>query len=99
MLRIIAVLLFLIVLVVGIPFSAFNSDPVSVYYFLDSSAWPLSLVLVFAFSLGVLVTTLICLSVLLPLRWRLSRLQDAVVEQRNEIGALRKRSDQKLRQA
>lgn len=99
MLRIIAVILFVVVLLLGIPLSALNADPISIHYFGMTYEWPLSLVLVASFSLGVLVATLFCLSVLLPLRWRAARLQHAVNEQEQELGTLRKRAMRDLRQA
>lgn len=99
MLRIIGVILFVVVLLLGIPLSALNAEPISIRYFGMIYQWPLSLVLVASFSLGALVATVFCLSVLLPLRWRVSRLQNAVNEQEQELGALRKRAMRNLRQA
>lgn len=99
MLRILGIALFLIVLVVGIPFATVNDSVVDVYYFIGSGSWPLSLVLVFAFSLGILVAAVLSLGVMLPLRWQLSRLKSAVIEQEQEMGALRRRTGRNLRQA
>ncbi len=94
MFRIIGVVLFLAILVVGIEFSAVNSDPVTVNYVLGTVIWPLSFVVVCAFSLGMLISVFISLGVVLPLRWRLARLQRMISSQEHEIGALLKKSDQ-----
>jgi len=90
MLRIIGILLFVAVLLVGIPLSAFNSEPVVVNYLIATGSWPLSLVLVAAFSLGIVVATIISLGVVLPLRLRLARMENTSIEQAQEIGNLRK---------
>ena len=94
MLRIISIIAILIILVVGVEFSAVNSDPVTVNYILGTTAWPLSLVVVCAFSLGALVTAIVGLGIVLPLRWRVARLQRTVSSRENEIGALLKKSAQ-----
>lgn len=92
-LRIIGIIVFLIVLLLGVEFSTVNSDPVTVNYLLGTASWPLALVVVCAFAVGVLVTFLVSLSVVLPLRWRVMRLQRAVSNKEDELGTLRKRSD------
>jgi uncharacterized membrane protein YciS (DUF1049 family) len=97
MLRIISIILFLIILLVGVEFSAVNSEPVTVNYVLGTAVLPLSLVVVCAFSLGLLVAAVISLAIILPLRWRLVRLQHTVSSQEQEIGALQRRSDQDIR--
>lgn len=99
MLRIVAVLLFLVILLVGIEFSAVNSDPVTVNYFLGTTVWPLSFIVVCAFSIGVLLSALISLAIVLPLRWRLARMQRTLSSQEREIGVLLKRTDQGARSA
>ncbi len=91
MLRIIGIVLFLIVLVVGIEFSAINSDPVTVNYFLGTASWPLSLVVVCAFSIGVLVAVMVGFAILLPLRLKVGKLKRAISDQESEILALHKR--------
>ena len=91
MLRIISILVFLIILVIGVEFAAVNSGPVTVNYFLGTASWPLSFVVVCAFSIGVLVAALIAFSVALPLRVRVGRLKRAVADQEQELGSLRKR--------
>jgi len=76
----------LAILVVGLELAAVNSDPVTVNYLLGSGYWPLSVVIVCAFTAGVLFSLII----VLPLRLRLQRLRSAVADQANEIETLRK---------
>jgi uncharacterized membrane protein YciS (DUF1049 family) len=97
MLRIISIILFLIILLVGVEFSAVNSGPVTVNYVLGTAVLPLSLVVACAFSLGLLVAAVISIAIILPLRWRLIRLQRTVSSQEQEIGTLQRRSDQDIR--
>jgi len=96
-LRVIGIVIVLAVLVVGVEFFAVNSHPVTVNYFLGKIDWPLSLVVVCAFSLGVLLTTIFSFTFLLPLRWRLSRLQQTVSSQGHQLETLRKQPDQGVR--
>lgn len=98
-LRVIGILIVLAVLVAGVEFFAVNSHPVTVHYFLDKVDWPLSLVVVCAFSLGVLLTVIFTLTFLLPLRWRLSRLQHTVSSQEHQLETLRKPPDQGARRS
>jgi putative membrane protein len=93
MLRIIGIVLFLIVLVLGIEFSAVNSDPVTVNYVLGTTVWPLSFVVVCAFSLGVLLSAIISAGLIFPLRWRLARLQRMASRQEHELVALQRKSE------
>lgn len=97
MLRIIGIVLFLIVLVIGVEFSAVNSDLVTVNYFVGRASWPLSFVVVCAFTAGALVTAIIAFGTFLPLRLRMGRLRRAVNDQEQEIGSLRKRTSQDVR--
>lgn len=97
MFKVIGVILFLIILVVGVEFSAVNSDAVTVNYILGTGIWPLSFVVVCAFSLGMLIAAVISLGIVLPLRWRLARLQRTVSGQEQELGALLKKSDRGAR--
>ena len=91
------VLLFLVVLFVGVEFAAVNLEPVTIDYFLGSSSWPLAGVLVAAFAAGFLATALVSLGIILPLRWRTSRLQRLVSDREQEINALRSRMNQGIR--
>jgi uncharacterized integral membrane protein len=98
MFRIIGILIFLIVLVVGVHFSTVNSDPVPVNYFVGTATWPLSLVVVCAFFLGVIVTGIVSTCVVLPLRWRVAKLRRSVSSKETELGSLRNKIGQDLHQ-
>lgn len=88
------ILVFLVVLFVGVEFAAVNLKPVTIDYFLGSTSWPLAGVLVVAFAMGFFVTALVGLGIILPLRWRASRLQGLVSDREQEINALRNRMNQ-----
>ncbi|MFO1420512.1 MAG: LapA family protein [Candidatus Competibacteraceae bacterium] len=68
----------LVVLLVGVEFSTLHADPVLVNYLLGTATLPLSLVVVCAFAAGVVVTLLVGAFVVLPLRWQVARLRQAV---------------------
>lgn len=93
MLRAIGIVLFVIlclmVVFIGVEFAAVNLEPVTIDYFLGSATWPLAGVLVGAFAVGFVVTAILGLVVIWPLRWRVARLRRVVSEQQHEIGALR----------
>lgn len=86
---IIGFILLAIVLFIGFEFSTINSDPVDVNYFIGSLSVPLSLVMVSAFTVGVLVAILVVIGVIMKLRWRVSRLQREVSVRDHELGTLR----------
>ncbi len=83
----------IIVLVGGFLFAILNLHRVDVNLFGYSSSWLLSLVVVSAFSAGVVTSML----VFMPLRFRIARLRGTVSEQENEITSLRKRLGSSVR--
>lgn len=89
MFRIINIIVFLVVLVVGVEFSAMNSEPVTVNYLLGTASLPLSFVVVCAFAAGVIISFIFSLGIILPLRWRAAKLQRAVSVKEHEINDLR----------
>ena len=84
----------LIVLVLGTEIFYVNTHPVQFNYVLGSVDWPLSFVILGMFTAGVLLTFLISLLIILPLRWRVNRLRRTVDLRDREIGALLKKSAQ-----
>ena len=92
LLRIIAILFFLFVLLLGVSFSSLNSDPVSVNYYLGSITLPLSAVVVSALALGVLAAFLVSFTSFLALRVRIANLRRDVRRRDQEITALRRPS-------
>ncbi len=81
----------LIVLLLGVEFSTLNANPVQVDYLLYKLELPLSLVVVGAFTAGAVVTALIGAFIVLPLRWRAARLQQAIAGKDQEISLLAKK--------
>ncbi len=89
-----AAIIVVIVLLLGIEFAALNSDPVTFNYILETAQWPLSFIIICAFAIGCAVTALITFLIVMPLRWRIGRLQRIVVNQKKEITALLKKPSQ-----
>jgi uncharacterized integral membrane protein len=82
-----------VIMIVGIDFFFINSDPVKVNYLLGSRELPLSWVVVSAFATGAIITVLVSLVIVIPLRWRVSWLKKVVTHQDQEINTLVKRSN------
>ncbi len=82
----------LTVLLVGVEFSTLHANPVSIDYLLGKTDLPLSLVVVAAFAAGVLLTFLIGAFVVLPLRWQVARLRQAVAGKDQEISLLTRKA-------
>lgn len=79
------------VLALGVEFSVLHDQPVTVNYLLGSTTQPLALVAISAFALGALLALLIVSFIIVPLRWRVSRLQQAATAKDEEIRLLTKR--------
>ncbi|HRF62609.1 MAG TPA: LapA family protein [Candidatus Competibacter sp.] len=82
----------LVVLLLGLEFSTLNTNAVTVRYLLGTTTQPLSLVVICAFSVGVFVTALVGAFVVLPLRWQVARLRQAVSSKDQEISLLAKKA-------
>ncbi|HUM90874.1 MAG: LapA family protein [Candidatus Competibacter sp.] len=82
----------LVVLLLGLEFSTLNTNAVTVRYLLGTTTQPLSLVVICAFSVGVFVTALVGAFVVLPLRWQVARLRQAVSSKDQEINLLAKKA-------
>ncbi len=78
----------LVVLVLGVEFSTLHTDPVKVNYLIGTTTLELAWVIVGAFAAGVLITGLVGMFVVLPLRWQTARLRQAVVSKDHEISLL-----------
>ncbi|MFO1371813.1 MAG: LapA family protein [Candidatus Competibacteraceae bacterium] len=83
----------LVVLLLGLEFSTLNTDEVSVKYLLGQTKLPLSLVMVCAFAAGAVVTTLIGMFVVLPLRWQVIRLRQTVSSKDQELKQLARKTE------
>jgi len=82
----------LVVLLLGLEFSTLNTNAVTVRYLLGTTTQPLSLVVICAFSVGVFVTALVGAFAVLPLRWQVARLRQAVSSKDQEINLLAKKA-------
>ena len=89
MLRLLGVLFFFVVLLLGVSFSSLNSDPVPVNYYLGTLEAPLSVVAVSAFTLGVVCAFIVSAAALMSQRFRINRLQRDVRMRDKEIANMR----------
>lgn len=94
---ILAVAILLVVLLLGVEFSTLNADEVNVKYLLGEAKVPLSLVVICAFAAGVLVTALVGAFVVLPLRWQVARLRQAMSGKDQEISHLARKAGRDAR--
>lgn len=78
----------LVVLVLGVEFSTLHTDPVKVNYLIGTTTLELAWVIVGAFTAGVVITALVGMFVVLPLRWQAARLRQAVAGKDQEISLL-----------
>ena len=90
--RIVAIVFFLFVLLLGVSFSSLNSDPVSINYYIGSITLPLSVVVVTALALGVIAAFLVSFTSFLAFRLRIATLRRDVRRRDEEITALRRPS-------
>ena len=84
-------LILVIVLALGVEFSLLHEQQVTINYLIGTSTQPLALVVIGAFAFGALLAALLSGSVVWPLRWRLSRLQQTLTSKEDEIRLLTKR--------
>jgi len=89
-----AAIIVVIVLLLGIEFAALNSDLVRFNYIVGTAEWHLSFIIICAFAIGCAITALITFLIVMPLRWRIARLQRTVVNQEKEITSLLKKPSQ-----
>lgn len=82
----------LVVLLVGVEFSMLHTQQVAVNYLLGTTTLELAWVVVGAFAAGVVITALVGAFVVLPLRWQVARLRQAVSGKDQEISLLAKKA-------
>ena len=82
----------LVVLVLGVEFSTLNTDPVKVNYLIGITTLELAWVIVGAFAAGVVITGLVGIFVVLPLRWQTARLRQAVASKDQELSLLARKA-------
>ena len=78
----------LVVLLLGVEFSTLHTELVTVNYLLGTATLELAWVVVGAFAAGVLITALVGMFVVVPLRWQVARLRQVVSNREQEISTL-----------
>ncbi len=81
----------LIIFMLGLEFSNLNSDLVTIRHLQGSVTTPLSLVVISAFTSGVLLTIVVGMFVVLPFGWQISRLRKTLHNKDQEIKILTKK--------
>lgn len=87
--RIMTIILFVIVLIIGAGFSAINLAPVDINYYLGALNLPLSIVIIAAIILGTLLGALALSTSILRLRYENRRLRKKLAISEQEIDSLR----------
>ncbi|PHS26172.1 MAG: hypothetical protein COA83_03810 [Methylophaga sp.] len=87
--RILTIIIFIIVFVVGIAFSAINNDPVALNYYLGTLSLPLSIVIVISILLGLILGASAIFMSSLQLRYENRRLHKKLDTSEQEINSLR----------
>ena len=87
--RIIRLVFFFIILLLGLSFAVLNADPVKLDYYFGSWQAPLSLLLVTAMTLGVAFGILACMGILLRLKREVGKLRKSAQLAQEEITNLR----------
>lgn len=82
----------LIVLLLGVEFSTLHTQLVTINYLLGTTTLELAWVVVGAFAAGVLAAALVGMFVVLPLRWQVARLRQAVSSRDQEISVLTRKA-------
>ncbi|MDO7597149.1 MAG: LapA family protein [Pseudomonadota bacterium] len=87
--RIMTIILFVIVLMLGAGFSAINLTPVDINYYLGVLSLPLSMVIIAAIILGTILGALALSTSILRLRYENRRLRKKLISSEQEINSLR----------
>ena len=87
--RIMTIAIFITVFATGAAFSAINTDPISVNYYLGSITAPLSVIVVLSIVAGIFLGATIIFSSSLRLRYENRRLQKKLEVSEQEIDSLR----------
>jgi putative membrane protein len=87
--RIMTIILFVIVLMLGAGFSAINLTAVDINYYLGVLSLPLSMVIIAAIILGTILGALALSTSILRLRYENCRLRKKLISSEQEINSLR----------
>ncbi len=94
--KIIGIILFFLVLVLGVSFSSLNSAAVEVNYYIGKIQLPLSVVVVCSFALGVVCSLIITMLHTVGQRWRLGQLRREVARKNAELDHARSLPDKSV---
>lgn len=87
--RIISIILFIIVLILGAGFSAINLTSVDIHYYLGVFSLPLSVVIIVSIVLGTALGALVLSTSIMSLRYENRRLRKKLTTSEQEINSLR----------
>lgn len=87
--RIITIILFLLVLILGAGFSAINLTPVDINYYLGVLSLPLSVVIIVAIIMGTVLGALVLSTSIMRLKYENHRLRKKLTICEQEINSLR----------
>ncbi|NOQ94031.1 MAG: DUF1049 domain-containing protein [Methylophaga sp.] len=87
--RIVTIAVFITVFAIGAAFSAINTDPIAVNYYLGSIIAPLSVIIVLSIVAGIILGATIIFSSTLRLRYENRRLSKKLKVSEQEIDSLR----------
>lgn len=87
--RIIRLVFFFIILLLGLSFAVLNAEPVKLNYYFGSWQAPLSLLLVAAMTLGVVFGIVACMGMLLGLKREVGKLRKSAQLAQEEVENLR----------
>jgi len=87
--RIVTIAIFITVFAIGAAFSAINTDPIAINYYLGSITAPLSVIVVLSIVTGIILGAAIIFTNTLRLRYENRRLQKKLTISEQEIDSLR----------
>ncbi len=85
MFRIVAIVLFIIIFVLGAVFSAANNSPITIDYYLSTITLPLSIVVVIAAILGIIIGSFLLITSLLRVKYENRRLNKKIAKLEQEL--------------
>lgn len=89
MMRIVRLIFYILILLLGLSFAVLNAQNISLNYYFGMWQAPLSLTLVLALALGALLGIVACLGLLMKLKREISTLQKAAKLSETELMNLR----------
>lgn len=87
--RIITIIFFIFIFIVGVGFSAINMEPVSINYYLGTLTLPLSVIIVLAIVIGTILGALALFTSSMGIRYENRRLNKKLSVSEQEVDSLR----------